>query len=372
MRTIIFLLQKEFHQIRRNKTILPIIFVMPIIQLLILVHATTFEIKNVKLCVVDQDMSNISQRLVHRLEGSSFFKITATTFSFDEAQQQLATNKADMIVNIPSGFSNDLIKENHATVQLIPNAINANFATLAYSYASNVIFDFNKSILTEWAGNISPQPLKTITTQARFWYNPEMNYKWFMFPGIMVILITMIGMFLSGLNLVREKEIGTSEQLNVTPMQKYQFIIGKLLPFLIIGIFELFLATLLGKLIYGVPLVGSIWVLVAFTFIYLLVVLGIGLFISTMAETQQQMMFIAFFVVIVFILLSGIFTPMESMPIWVQKFNTINPLSYFMRVIRMVMLKGSGFSDLIAEFISLSIYAAAILSLATWRYRKTA
>lgn len=372
MKTIIFLLQKEFRQIRRNKTILPIIFVMPILQLLILVHATTFEIKNVKLCIVDDDMSNLSQRLVHKLEGSSFFKVSATTFSMDEAQMQLARDKADMIVHIPANFSRDLMRQKRTTLQLIPNAINSNFATLAYSYASHVILDFNKNIIMEWANHSLPAPMKTITTESRFWYNPEMNYKWFMFPGIMVILITMIGMFLSGLNLVREKEIGTSEQLNVTPMKKQHFITAKLLPFLIIGLFELLFATLLGRLIFQVPLVGSIWVLIAFTFIYLLVVLGIGLFISSMSDTQQQMMFIAFFIIIVFILLSGIFTPVESMPVWVQKFNIINPIAYFMRVIRMVMLKGSGFAQLVSEFVSLGIYAVIILSLATWRYRKTA
>ncbi len=371
MRTIIFLLQKEFRQIRRNKTILPIIFVLPIIQLLILVHATTFEIKNVNLCILDMDMSNTSAQLIHKLEGSSFFKITSTTFSFNEAEIQLANNNADMLVYIPQNFSRDLVKQKTATVQFIPNAINSNFATLAFSYASSVVMDFNKSIVLEWAAHITPKPFKQIKTKARFWYNSELNYKWYMFPGIMVILISMIGIFLAGLNLVREKEIGTSEQLNVTPIKKYQFIIGKLLPFLIIGLFELALATTLGKLVYGVPLLGNIWVLVGFTFIYLLVVLGIGLFISTLAETQQQMMFIAFFVIIVFILLSGIFTPIESMPVWVQKFNLINPLSYFMKVIRMIMLKGSGFKNLMSEFISLSVYAATILGLAILRYRKT-
>ncbi len=372
MRTITFLLQKEFRQIRRNKTILPIIFVLPIIQLLILVHATTFEIKNVNLCIVDMDMSNTSQQLINKLEGSKFFEITSTTFSYNEAEKQLANNNADMLVYIPQNFARNLIKQKTATVQFIPNAINSNFATLAFSYASNVVMNFNKSITVDWAAHISPQPIKQIETKARYWYNPELNYKWYMYPGIMVILISMIGIFLTGLNLVREKEIGTSEQLNVTPIKKYQFIISKLLPFLIIGLFELILATVLGKIVYGVPLLGNIWVLVGFTFIYLLVVLGIGLFISTLAETQQQMMFIAFFVVIVFLLLSGIFTPTESMPVWVQKFNLINPLSYFMKVIRMIMLKGASFKNLINEFISLSIYAVAILGLAIFRYRKTA
>ncbi|MDA3893229.1 MAG: ABC transporter permease [Salinivirgaceae bacterium] len=371
MRTIIFLLQKEFRQIRRNKVILPIIFVLPIIQLLILVHATTFEIKNVKLCIVDYDQTNTSHRLVHKLEGSSFFKINSTTFSLNQAKDELASGNAEMIVVIPQNFSKDLIKQKRASVQFIPDAINSNFATLAYSYAANVIRDFNVNLATELVSSISPSPIKTIKVNPRFWYNPELNYKWYMFPGIMVILISMIGIFISGLNVVREKEIGTSEQLNVTPMKKYHFIVGKLLPFLIIGLFELILATTIGRIFFNVPLVGSIWVLLGFTFVYLLVVLGIGLFISTMAETQQQMMFIGFFAIIVFILLSGIFTPIESMPIWVQKFNIINPIAYFMKVLRMVMLKGSGFINLLPEFISLSIYAVIILSLATWRYRKT-
>ncbi len=371
MRTIIFLLQKEFRQIRRNKIILPIIFVMPILQLLILVHATTFEIKNVNLCIVDYDRSNTSQRLVNKLEGSSFFKIKSVMFSVSEAEKQLANNNADMIIVIPQHFGSNLVKQKYAPVQCIPNAINSTFATLSYAYAANVIIDFNKNIVTENISSITPNPIKTINTKVRFWFNPELNYKWYMFPGIMVILISMIGIFIAGLNLVREKEMGTNEQLNVTPMKKHHFIIGKLLPFLLIGLFELFFAILIGRIAYNVPLVGSIWVLLAYTFVYLLVVLGIGLFISTMANTQQQMMFIAYFVIIVFILLSGIFTPTESMPVWVQKFNIINPLSSFMRVLRMVMLKGSGFANLIPELISLSIYAVLINALATWRYRKT-
>lgn len=344
---------------------------MPIIQLLILVHATTFEIKNVDLCVVDYDQSNISQRIVHKLEGSSFFKVTSTTFSVEQAKNELASGKADMIIVLPRNFSKDLVKQHRTTIQFIPNAINSNFATLAFSYASNVIRDFNKNLATELVTNIKSTPINNIEVKPRFWYNSELNYKWYMFPGIMVILVSMIGIFISGLNVVREKEIGTSEQLNVTPMKKHHFIIGKLLPFLIIGLFELILATLIGRIFFNVPLLGSIWTLLGFTFIYLLVVLGIGLFISTMAETQQQMMFIAFFAIIIFILLSGIFTPIESMPTWVQKFNIINPIAYFMKVIRMIMLKGSAFKHLIPEFISLSIYACTILGLATWRYRKT-
>jgi ABC-2 type transport system permease protein len=372
MRTIKYLLQKEFKQISRNKTLLPIIFIMPIIQLLILVHATTFEVKNVKLTIVDQDKSNTSARLINKLYGSGYFLDAGHAESIKEAEMWLDKNEADAILVIPPKMDMNLAQEKKAQVQIIANAINSNSASLAYAYISNVTMDFNRQIIAEWIGNTPPVPLKQINILPRYWFNPELNYKWYMYPGIMVILISMIGMFLTGLNLVREKEIGTSEQLNVTPMHKFQFIIGKLLPFLIIGIFELILAVILGRFVYNVPLLGSVWVLLGFTIIYLLVVLGLGLFISTMADTQQQMMFIAFFFVIVFILLSGIFTPIESMPKIVQKINIINPFTHYMKVLRMVMLKGSSFKNLWFELITLSVYAVSIISLAAFRYRKTA
>ncbi len=371
MRTILVLLRKEFRQIKRNRTILPIIFVLPIIQLLILVHATTFEIKKVNLTILDFDKSATSANLISKLQGSGFFKVVSNCQTLEQAERQLAQNQADMIMTFPLNFEKELLNQGHTKVQFIPNAINSNFATLAFSYASAVVADYNGRIMAEWPLTQAVVLPYQIAVKPQFWYNPELNYKWYMFPGIMVILISMIGLFLSGLNLVREKEIGTSEQLNVTPIRKHHFIIAKLVPFLIIGLFELLFATLLGRVIYGVPLVGSIWVLMSFTFVYLLAILGIGLFISTMVETQQQMMFLAFFVVIVFILISGIFTPTESMPIWVQKFNLVNPIAYFMKVIRMVMLKGSGFADIYREFVSISVFAIGILSLAIWRYRKT-
>jgi ABC-2 type transport system permease protein len=172
------------------------------------------------------------------------------------------------------------------------------------------------------------------------------------------------------MNIVREKEIGTIEQLNVTPIKKIQFIVGKLVPFLLITLFELAFGLAIGRFFFHIPIVGNLMLLFAFTVVYLLVVLGIGLFISAISSTQQQVMFISFFFMIVFILMSGIFTPTESMPIWAQRVNIINPFYYFMRVIRMILLKGSGFRDISHEFFSLLIYGTVILSLAVWRYRK--
>jgi ABC-2 type transport system permease protein len=192
-----------------------------------------------------------------------------------------------------------------------------------------------------------------------------------MVPGILVVLVTIIGMFLTALNLVREKEIGTIEQINVTPIKRYQFILGKLTPFWIIAMFELAFGLLIGKILFNIPINGSLLLLFSFAGIFLIVALAGGLILSSSSSSQQQVMFLAFFFMIVFILMSGIFTSTESMPNWAKTFNYINPLCYFMKVNRMVLLKGANFSDISDSFISISILAGTVLSIAILRYRKT-
>jgi ABC-2 type transport system permease protein len=193
-----------------------------------------------------------------------------------------------------------------------------------------------------------------------------------MLPGILVILVTAIGFLLAGLNMVREKEIGTIEQINVTPVRKYQFIIAKMVPFLLIGLIDLALGLTIGKIVFNIPFEGSILTLFLGSAIFLVAVLGLALFISTMSGTQQQYMFTAFFFMIVFILMSGIFTPFESMPVWAQKFDLLNPVAYLIRINRMVMLKGSTIQDLSKDFISLAVIAVCFTAFAVSRYRKTA
>jgi ABC-2 type transport system permease protein len=193
-----------------------------------------------------------------------------------------------------------------------------------------------------------------------------------MVPGILAILLTIIGMFLASLNLVREKEMGTIEQINVTPIRKYQFIIGKLVPFWIIAIFELAFGLGIGKLLFNIPVEGSLILLFAYAALYLVAVLGMGLLISTLSQTQQQAQFLNFFVLVTFVMMSGIFTPAESMPHWAQDLNIINPLAYFMRVIRMILLKGSEFRDVAGDFLAIAVMAVVLTALATWRYRKIA
>ncbi len=350
---------------------LPIIFFVPFVQLIILVHAATFEMKNIDLYVVDNDMSSTSRQLISKFEGSPFFNLKKSTFSVKEAEEALLTDDADIVIVINSGLEKNLIRENKASIQLLVNAINGTVAGISNYYALSILSSYNKDIIIEnYGGNQSSQ-FKQINIDHSFWYNPELNYKTFMVPGILVLLITIISLFLSGMNLVREKEIGTIEQINVTPIHKYQFIIGKLIPFWIIALFELAFGLSLGKLLFDIPIVGNIFLVFGFASIYLLAVLGIGLFISTITDNQLQSMFLSFFFMLVFILMSGLFTSVESMPDWAQMVDRVNPIYYFIRVMRMILLKGSTFKDIIQEFVSITIYAATILSLAIWRYRKT-
>lgn len=371
MRTILYIIQKEFIQIFRDRTMLPVIFIIPIVQLVVLVYAATLEMKHINMVVVDQDLSMTSRRLVSKFEGSPFFFVNQSTFSLKEAEDLITLDKAHVILNIPSGFEKNLLRENHSKVQLQINAINATSAGLTNAYANYVITDFNRKIITENVNYISPVKLKSIDVSYSYWYNPELNYKIYMLPGILVILVTIIGMFLAALKIVREKEMGTIEQINVTPIIKYQFIIGKLFPFWVIAMFEMAFGLTIGKILFNIPMVGNLFLLFGFTSVYLIVALGLGLFVSTLANTQQQVMFIMFFFMLTFVLLSGIFTPVESMPEWAHWVNKINPYAYFMRVIRMILLKGSGFWDISKEFFSLLIYGIIIISLAVWRYRKT-
>jgi ABC-2 type transport system permease protein len=348
---------------------IPIIFVMPIVQMLVLVYAATFEMKNISFSVVDHDGSKISRGLVQKMSASPFFTLVSRPQNEDIAEEQLLTDKTNVVLVFPTGFESKLVRENKSEMQILINAINGTVAGLSQNYISQILMAYNKDIIVDYL-NVIPKLGQTIVVKPHFWYNLELNYKVYMVPGILVILVTVIGMFLSGLNLVREKEIGTIEQINVTPIKKYQFIIGKLLPFMLIGLFDLFFGLTIGKILFHLPMLGSLFTLFIMAILYLIVVLGAGLLISTFADTQQQMMFIGYFFILIFILMSGIFTPTESMPQWAQYLNLLNPIYYFMSGIRMILLKGSGFKDLAFQFYSLIIYGISIVSLAVWKYRK--
>jgi ABC-2 type transport system permease protein len=372
MKTILFIVQKEFRQIFRNKAMLPIIFVMPLMQLLILSNAASFEVKNIQFSYIDHDHSVASRALISKFQASSYFKIIESFDSKAKANQEMQKGKVDVILEIPNHFERNLIKEKKTSLSVSINAIDGAAAGIENVYVSQIITEFNQNLQTklfQYTDGTLVQP-QNIVTIPSFWYNNTLNYKTFMVPGILVLLVTMITLFLSSMNIVREKEIGTLEQINVTPIKKHQFIIGKLFPFWVLGLVILTVGLTIAKIVFNVPILGNIGLIYMFTSVYLLVILGIGLFISNHTETQQQAMFIAWFFMVIFILMSGLFTPIESMPEWAQNITLFNPIRYFVEIIRMVMLKGATFSDISFQFFIIFMYAFVLNGLAVWSYKK--
>jgi ABC-2 type transport system permease protein len=372
MRTLFFLLQKEFIQTFRDPAILRIIFMMPIIQLIILPLAADYEVKDVKLAVVDQDHSPYSRRLVEKFSASKYFTLTEYSQNYDEAMQAIERESADIILQIPANFERDLIRQDQSKLFLAANSVNGTKAGLGSAYAVNIIRDFNGDVRAEWVQFPRMNPLPMIETTVSHRYNPLMNYPIFMVPGILVVLITMVGGFLSALNIVREKEVGTIEQLNVSPIKKWQFILGKLIPFWVLGLVVTLIGLLVARLAFGIVPVGNISTIMIFAAAYLMAILGFGLLISTYSDTQQQAMMFSFFFMMVFILMGGLYTSIDAMPTWAIWVSRFNPASYFIEVIRMIVLKGSSLYDIRIQILKILGFALVLNSWAIWNYRKTA
>ncbi len=371
MKTIGYIIQKEFKQIFRNKGMSPIIFILPILQLLILSFAATYEVKNIKFAYIDHDHTSTSRALIEKFNASTYFDVLTDFSSQEKASSAMLTGEVDVVLEIPNHFERNLLKEKTTDLSITINAIDGAAAGVESGYVNQIVQGFNREVKMNFIdpSNKVLQPA-IIESIPSFWYNTTLDYKTFMVPGILVLLVTMITLFLSGMNIVREKEIGTLEQINVTPIRKSQFIIGKLFPFWVIGMGLLTIGLILAKLIFNTPMIGSLILLYAYTSIYILVILGMGLFISNFTDTQQQAMFIAWFFVVIFILMSGLFTPIESMPKWAQIVTEFNPIKYFVEVVRMVMLKGSGFMDILPQLWKTLLYAIIMNGLAVWSYKK--
>lgn len=372
MRTLKFLLQKEFRQIFRDRSILRVIFVMPAMQLLVLPWAADYEVKNINLAVVDHDHSGYAQKLISKITASNYFKLDKYTASYKDAMTEIEDDNADIILEIPNGFEKDLVKENASTLLLAVNAVNGVKAGLGTQYLQTIIQNFNNDVRTQWIQLPKFNTQTSIDITYSDWFNPLMNYKFFMVPGILVMLVTMVGSFLAAMNIVKEKEIGTIEQINVTPIKKYHFILGKLIPFWILGLVILSIGLLIAFLAYGIIPAGSFFTIYVFAACYLLAVLGLGLLISTYSSTQQQAMLFSFFLMMIFVLLSGLYTPISSMPVWAQWITKFNPVSYFIEVMRMVVLKGSNLSDISNNIFFVLAFAIVLNVWAVISYRKRA
>jgi len=370
MRILRILLEKEFRQIFRDPAILRIIFMMPTVQLLVMPLAADYEVKNVKICVVDYDHSPYSRKLINKITASGYFTLVDYSDSYEEALSYVEHDEADLVLQVPHAFEKDLVRDNETTLFMSLNAINGVKANLGGAYLQSIITDFNNDARLDWlqAPRFNSTPVISIVPAN--WFNPLMNYQIFMVPGILVILVTLVGAFLSALNIVKEKEIGTIEQINVTPIRKYQFILGKLIPFWILGLIILTIGLLISRIVYGVVPIGSLGTLYFFAAVYLLAVLGLGLLVSTLANTQQQAMLLSFFMMMIFIMLGGLYTSIDSMPDWVKTFTLINPVAYFIEVTRMVILKGSSLEDIRSHLIIVFGFGVVLNSLAIWNYKK--
>jgi len=370
MRTLKFILRKEFRQIFRDPSILRVILIMPVIQLLILPWAADYEIKNIKLAVVDHDHSEYSRQLINKITSSHYFILTDYSSSYEHSLEKIEKDKADLVLQIPDHFEKDLVKEDEARLFIASNAINGTKANLGSAYLQNIIRDYNRVIRTEWIQYPRFSPETQIEVTSSNWFNPLMNYKYFMVPGILVILLTMVGTNLAAVNIVKEKEIGTIEQINVTPIRKYHFILGKLIPFWIMGLVILTIGLTIAGLAYGIIPKGSFITIYVFAAVYLLAVLGLGLLISTYSVNQQQAMLLSFFLMMIFILLGGLYTSIDSMPEWAKWITRFNPVSYFIEVMRMVVLKGSSLADIKYHLFAMLGFAAVFNSWAIISYRK--
>jgi ABC-2 type transport system permease protein len=370
MRMLKFLLQKEFRQIFRDPSIFRVLFIAPIAQLLILPLAANYQIKNINLSIVDQDHSQYSQILINKITSSGYFRLKDYSPTFPRALKSIELDKADIILQIPNHFQRDLVKNSKANLFVAANAINGIKAGLGSAYIQQIIQSYNQSVRMQWIQfpRFNPQPV--IDVEHANWYNPHMNYPYFMVPGILVMLLTIIGSNFAALNIVKEKELGTIEQINVSPIKKTYFILGKLIPFWILALVVLTAGLIIARLVYGIVPLGSYITIYIFSAIYLLAILGLGLLLSTYAQTQQQSFLVAFFLIMIFNLMSGLFTPIESMPHWAQVITWFNPVTYFIEVMRMVILKGSGLADIKNQIFAVVGFAVFFNGWAILNYRK--
>lgn len=365
MKTLKYLLKKEFLQVFRNKFLLRLILFMPVMQLAILPWAATFDQKDISLSVVDNDKSSLSTKMVDKIISTGFFRLTDYSATYEVAMNSIEQGESDLILEIPHDFELNFINGFPPKVMLSVDAVNGQKAGLGMSYINQIINNY----ANESGKSVNNKPMVEIKPYYR--YNTKMRYQDYMVPGIMVVLVSMLGGMLSALNIVREKEIGTMEQINVTPVSKSAFILGKLIPFWAIGLVILTIAMAVAWLIYGLYPVGHVINIYIFAFFYLLAFSGLGLMISNFARTQQQAMFIILFLLIICILISGLFTPIGSMPDWAQKITYVNPLRYFVEVMRLVYLKGSGFMDILPHLLKMMLFVLVFNVIAIFSYRKT-
>lgn len=365
MRAFIVLVQKEFLQIRRNPFLPRLIIAFPILIMLLMPLIMTMDVRNVNVAVVDLDRSTVSRRIASHIEASEFLTLALTTSEYLLAIDALEQGEVDVIVQIPTDFERDMTIATPERISITANAVNATKGGMGMQYIVQTI----AKTLTELRSEKNPAKLSELVTIENR-YNPTLNYRHYMIPALMIMLFILICGFLPALSIVGEKESGTIEQINVTPISRFMFILSKLVPYWIIGLFVLTVAMLVARLVYGLAPVGSIGAIYFGALLFILTISGFSLTIANFSETMQQAMFVMFFFIMIFMLMSGLLTPVDSMPVWAQRFTLILPPRYFVEILRSVYLKGTTVIELWTNYAALGIFVIIFNTLAALTYKK--
>ena len=367
MRVFIVLVQKEFLQIRRNSFLPRLIIAFPILVMLLMPLIMTMDVRQVNVAVVDLDRSTTSRRIASHINASEYLTLAQTSAEYPLAMELLEQGAVDVIVQIPDNFERDMTVATPERISITANAVNATKGGMGMQYVVQTI----ARTLAELRGEKSPAKLSELVTIENR-YNPTLNYRYYMIPALMIILFILICGFLPALSIVGEKESGTIEQINVTPISRFMFILSKLVPYWIIGLFVVTVAMLVARLVYGLAPVGSIGAIYFGALLFILTISGFSLTIANFSETMQQTMFVMFFFIMTFMLMSGLLTPIDSMPVWAQRFTLILPPRYYVEILRSVYLKGTTIAELWTNYAALGIFAIIFNTLAALTYKKQA
>jgi len=373
MRALLHVIKKEFRQLRRDKRMIPAMIVGPIIQLLTLGYAANNDVTDIPMLVLDQRPSVASRALVDRFTASGYFRLVGSVRSEAEIEPELVTGKAQVALVIPPDFGRDVARGDAPRAQLIVDGSDSTSAVVGLGYAGRIMSEAGVDFVTqrlERAGR--SRELPGVQLVSRVWYNPDLRSRWFYVPAILAMVLMLVTMILPSMAVVREKEMGTLEQISVTPIRPWQLIIGKLTPFACVGFLDALLVCALAVFLFGVPFRGSLFLLLALTVPFLMCTLGLGLFVSTLVRTQQQAMMSAIYLVMVpMIYLSGLIFPVENMPEVIQKATVVIPLKYYAHIIRGIFLKGTGIETLWPDAVALVVIGTTVLVLAASRFRKS-
>jgi ABC-2 type transport system permease protein len=376
MQRLRFLVWKEFLELRMNPRLFGVLIVAPILQLTMLGYAATTDVKDVPVVVADGDRSSASRELIARFDASRNFTVIDTVSTVSQIEPYLERGRAWLALSIPSGYGRDLNAGTPVIVQVVADGTDANSTTVALGYSTSLVGDYAQELIEERSAVMQEQQSGAgvkIDTRIRVWFNPQLESRHFMIPGVLALILLVVTANLAAMGIVREKELGTLEQLNVTPLRRWELIVGKLLPYGMIALIDVLLVVAVAVYWFEVPLRGSVILLFGMSIVYVLCTLALGLFISTISDTQQQAMMTAtFFFLMPMIYLSGFIFPIENMPRVIQIATYLIPLRYFLVIVRGIFLKGIGLSLLWPQALALASWGAVVLMLAVVRSRKRA